>query len=236
MDQRCDQRRRKVDRIMILCHPQMENVMDFTETRIQSLVIESPTFFRTFLQDLYEQIKGEEGLLLLSEQDRPIEIGNWVEIIDNFLNFDLNKKSLLNKIIGEMERISAGDTFFLKTADILQQIEKYTMDLAFSFDCDIVCGRCSVSGLLKGIGVSVRDEYEDPLERLIDYMELVREFERDKLFVYVNLRSFFSDEEVDSFLRTALDHGYRILLVEAQSHKKLPLESRITVDKDLCEF
>lgn len=210
--------------------------MDFTESTVQTLVIESQAFLRTFLQDLYEQIDGEDGILLLSEKERPLEIGNWVEVIDNFLNFDLNKKTLINKIVGEMERISAGDIFFLKTADIMQRVEKYAMDLAFSFDCDIVCGRCSVSGLLKGIGVSVRDEYEDPLERLIDYMELVREFERDKLFVYVNLRSFFSDEEVDGFLRTALDHGYRILLVEAQSHEKLPLESRITVDKDLCEF
>lgn len=75
-----------------------------------------------------------------------------------------------------------------------------------------------------------------PLERLIDYMELVREFERDKLFVYVNLRSFFSDEEIERFLRTALDHGYRILLIDAQSHEKLLLENRVTVDNDLCEF
>lgn len=75
-----------------------------------------------------------------------------------------------------------------------------------------------------------------PLERLIDYMELVREFERDKLFVYVNLRSFFSHEEIERFLRTALDHGYRILLIDAQSHEKLQLENRVTVDNDLCEF
>lgn len=148
----------------------------------------------------------------------------------------MNKKHLRNIFIGQMERISGSDAFFLKTADILQRLEAYTSELAFSFDCDIVCGHCTVGGLLKGMGVTVRDEYEDPLERLIDYMELVREFERDKLFVYVNLRSFFSDAEIEGFLRTALDHGYRVLLVDAQSHEKLPLENRITVDNDLCEF
>lgn len=221
---------------MILCHPQMETIMDFSGTKAQTLVIESPNFLRAFLQDLYDQIDGMEGELVLSEQEKHLAIGNWVEVMDNFLNFDMNKKHLLNKITGQMERIAGSDAFFLKTSDILQRLEAYTSELAFSFDCDIVCGHCTVSGLLKGMGVTVRDEYEDPLERLIDYMELVREFERDKLFVYVNLRSFFSDAEIEGFLRTALDHGYRILLIDAQSHEKLSLESRITVDNDLCEF
>lgn len=221
---------------MILCHPQMETIMDFSGTKAQTLVIEAPNFLRTFLQDLYDQINSMEGELVLSEQDKQLAIGNWVEVMDNFLNFDMNKKPLLNKITGQMERIAGSDAFFLKTSDILQRLEAYTSELAFSFDCDIVCGHCTVSGLLKGMGVTVRDEYEDPLERLIDYMELVREFERDKLFVYVNLRSFFSDAEIEGFLRTALDHGYRILLIDAQSHEKLSLESRITVDNDLCEF
>lgn len=221
---------------MILCHPQMETVMDLSGTKIQTLVIESPHFLRSFLQDLYEQIDGNEGELLLSEKDQKMEIGHWVEVIDNVLCFELNKKHLLNKITAEMERVSASDTFFMKTADILRRIESYTAELAFTFDCDIVCGHCSVSGLLKEIGVSVRDEYDDPLERLIDYMELVREFERDKLFIFVNLRSFFADEEVERFLTTALDHGYRMMLVDAQAHEKLQSESRITVDNDLCEF
>lgn len=221
---------------MILCHPQMETIMDFSKTKVQTLVIEAPSFLRAFLQDLYDQIDGMEGEMVLSEQDKQLAIGNWVEVMDNFLNFDMNKKHLLNKIIGQMEKIAGSDVFFLKTADILQRLEAYTSELAFSFDCDIVCGHCTVGGLLKGMGVTVRDEYEDPLERLIDYMELVREFERDKLFIYVNLRSFFSDAEVEGFLRTALDHGYRILLIDAQSHEKLSLENRITVDNDLCEF
>ncbi len=221
---------------MILCHPQMATIMDFSGAKAQTLVIEAPSFFRAFLQDLYDQIDGMDGELILSEQDKQLSIGNWVEVMDNFLNFDMNKKHLLNKIIGEMERISGNDAFFLKTSDILQRLEAYTSELAFSFDCDIVCGHCTVGSLLKGMGVTVRDEYEDPMERLIDYMELVREFERDKLFVYVNLRSFFADKEIERFLRTALDHGYRILLIDGQAHEKLPLENRITVDNDLCEF
>ena len=86
------------------------------------------------------------------------------------------------------------------------------------------------------IGITLRDDYEDPLERLIDFMELVREFDRDKLFVLVGLRSFFADDRVELFLKTVLEHGYNVLLLDSIAREKLPCEKRLTIDKDLCEF
>ena len=67
-------------------------------------------------------------------------------------------------------------------------------------------------------------------------MELVREFDRDKLFVLLNLRSFFADEHVEKFLETVSVHGYKVLLLDSVSRKKLAHENRITIDNDLCEF
>ena len=67
-------------------------------------------------------------------------------------------------------------------------------------------------------------------------MELVREFDRDKLFVLVNLRSFFDDHDVERFLKTIEEHGHRVLLMDGTERKRLPMERRITIDIDLCEF
>lgn len=110
------------------------------------------------------------------------------------------------------------------------------VSLAFALPGDIVCEKCSVAGILKGIGITLRDDYDDPLERLLDFMELVREFDRDKLFVLAGLRSFFSDAKVELFLDTALAHGYRILLLDSTAREILPHEKRLTIDNDLCEF
>ena len=67
-------------------------------------------------------------------------------------------------------------------------------------------------------------------------MELIREFDRDKLFVLVGLRSFFSDAALEAFGKTALDHGFRMLWLDCVDRKKLSRETRLTIDKDLCEF
>ena len=67
-------------------------------------------------------------------------------------------------------------------------------------------------------------------------MELVREFDGDKLFVTVNMRDWFSDESIQAFMHTVLSHEYKVLMIEACSHSRLCEEQRVTIDMDLCEF
>lgn len=221
---------------MILCHPEIETIMDFTAYSVWSLVIESPLFFRSFLTDLYEQYNGAEGQIVLSENDKQLNISSYVEIISNPLCYPLTNKAIINKITARMEQIANSEDFYLKTAEIMQRLEAHINELAFSLDCDVICNPCNIGSMLKAVGISVRDEYDDPLERLIDYMELVREFDKEKLFVFVNLRSCFSESEISWFFATAQNHGYRILLLDAKAEQKNGYEHRITIDKDLCEF
>lgn len=220
----------------MLCFPQMENIFDFSGTRIPSLVIENPKFFRDFMLDLYGQAAGEEGSLVLSENGKQLEISTWVEIVDNCLHFEINTKMLLGRLQSALERTAVGETFYSKTAAILQSVEEYVDSLSFGFSCDLVCRKCTPAALIKAVSVHVRDEYEDPLERLTDYMELVREFDRDKLFVLLNLRSYFTDAQISAFLKTISSNRYHALLIDCVDRPKLAEESRITVDIDLCEF
>lgn len=221
---------------MILCCPQMETVLEFADGKTPTLVIENPAFLRQFLMELYAQLAGEEGSFVLSDKGKELEISVWVEVLDNCLNFQLNTKTLLGKIQAALERTAVNDIFFLKTTELLQNVELYMDELAFTYNCDLVYQRCTPAGLIKAMAVHIRDAYEDPLERLLDYMELVREFDRDKLFILLHLRSYFAEEQIEMFLKTVSDHGYRVLLVDSQDCEKLPEENRITIDKDLCEF
>lgn len=158
------------------------------------------------------------------------------ELIDNCLNFELNRKTLLNKVCSALEQRAVLEEFFLKTAELLSHLESYMDELAFSLPCDIRCEKCSVSGVIKSTGIHLRDEYDDPLERLLDYMELVREFDREKLFVLVGMRSLFADREMELFFRTVLTHRYRVLLLDSTDRERSQYEKRLTIDKDLCEF
>ena len=67
-------------------------------------------------------------------------------------------------------------------------------------------------------------------------MELFQEFDREKLFVMVNMRSFFADHAMQLFFETVLAHRLRVLLVDSSEKTRLSAEKRLVIDCDLCEF
>lgn len=221
---------------MILAHPQLENVLELSGTKVMTLVIENQDFFREFLQDIQSQIDGYTGKTVLSEQNKLLDWPKYGELTDHFLSMSLNRKTLLTRISAAMEAQAMSEDFYTRSTQLLSQVERYLDDLAFSMDCDVACGECTISGLLKAAGISLREDYADPLEQLLDYMELVRCYEREKLFILVNLRSYFPDEAVSRFLCSAIAHGFTLLLVDSQEHPRLPEERRLVIDKDLCEI
>lgn len=52
----------------------------------------------------------------------------------------------------------------------------------------------------------------------------------------VALTGCLLSELLERFVRTVSAHGYRVLLLDHVEGKKFPMERRLTIDKDLCEF
>ena len=221
---------------MMLAHPEINTVFDFAEKRVCTLVIENPRFFRAFLQDIKGQIDGDKGRAVLSEDNMPIEFSKYAEVIDNYLPFEMGRKTLMTKIVSRMEETAMDEMHYCKTLERMGELERYLKELSFDLPCEVQCSKINISKVLRAVGIEIADDYENDPERMLDYMELTRELERDKLFLFVNLRSYYSDEEGFAFCKTVLEHELSILLVDSVSRDRLPNENRITIDMDLCEF
>lgn len=224
---------------MKFVYGKIDNVFQWKQPAIPTLVVENQNLFRSLLQDVYLSMDGCVTPVVLSSDNRPLNTGKYMEVISDFVNFSINQKGLLSKICAALERVSTDAEHYLATQKLLTDIENAIEDWGFGFSCNIVANKISVSSLLKAAGVELQDDYHgeiEEVERIIDYMELVREFERDKVFVLVNMRSFYSDEVIEQFLKTALSHEYKILMLESSSRPSLSLENRWTIDQDLCEF
>ncbi len=221
---------------MMLAHPQMDTLFDFSGDGINTLVIEAPSFFRQFLQDISLQVSGLEGKAVLSQNNMPITFSKFAEVLDSFLSFEISKKSLVSKLQARLEAEALNERNYVRTMQLLGEVEQFIQELSFELPCTVACDKISIGGVIRSAGIEILDDYGDDLEHILDYMELTRELERDKLFVLVNLRSFYRDEEIAPFFRSILDHSLSVLLVDSVSKALLPLEKRVTVDADLCEF
>ncbi len=224
---------------MRLVYPEIETVFEWPAPTVPVLVIENQRLFRRVLTDIRLATEGVKTAVVLSDSNRPISLSKHVVMISDFLHFELNQKSLLNKVSASLEQSALSEEQYLETQTLLTEIETTIDDWAFAFPCDIVVSKLTVASLLKAVGIALREEYEGEsgeMEKVLDYMELVREFDGDKLFITVNMRNWFSDEIVASFMQTALSHEYKVLMVESYAHSRLSEERRVTIDRDLCEF
>ena len=52
----------------------------------------------------------------------------------------------------------------------------------------------------------------------------------------VNMRTYFSDYDMDTFVESVCLHGFKVLLIESSANRILRNTKRYIVDEDLCEF
>ena len=75
------------------------------------------------------------------------------------------------------------------------------------------------------------------LERVSAYIDLCNNFLKLKLLVFVNLRSYLSDKELEELYNQVRYYNIKLLLVEHYlTSPALPQEKVLVVDKDLCEI
>ncbi len=217
-------------------HPELDRVFNTESDGIPTLIVENRPFFVRILSDIRQQTDGYKGQSILSRNDTPVDFSKNADIVDCFVPFDVNRKSLLTKMVSALEKTAYSPEQTAQTGNMLQQLQDYLDGLAFDYPCDMIFPKLSISGIIKSAGPELRNEYSSIAEAVIDYMELVRTFDRERLFFIVNMRCFVPDGEMALFMSTALSHGYHLIMLESHAYPLLPLEQRTIVDDDLCEI
>lgn len=221
---------------MKFAYPEITGVFDTGNGLYNSVVIENKRLFTDIITDLYNQKDGFEGKTVISDNHTPLQISGRVDIIDKFIPFQLNTKPIVNGIASALERCATNEENFSRALSLIAQTESFLIDLSFELPCSISFENISISSIIKHSGISVESELNSISEKVCEYMELVTEFEKKKMFITVNMRSFVEDEEMEKFAETVIMHGYDVIAIENCAYKKLKIENRIIVDEDLCEI
>ena len=215
-------------------HPDISEIIRFYPGYVSSLVIEDQDLFRKIAEDFYVQSEGAEGDGILSDDNNSLNIGKYTEMIAQYVPFDINRKSLQAKLYTALERVALDPEHYLGTQELLGNIENSISEWSECLDVELDHSRLSVSSVIKSSGVRFLEDTVGTLEKILDFMEIVREFEGDKLFVFFQLRSYFSYADVKLFLETAVSRDYFVLLIDSAEYDRLDFERRIVIDPDLC--
>jgi len=221
---------------MTLVYPEIDHVFDTETALVNTVVIENQTLFFSLLQDIVMQLQGLDGKIVLSDKQKILKIDKNVELLDRFIPFELNQKSIQNKLYSMIEHLLEEDVYYHDTVQIKAEIEAYLNRLSLNFPYEIDFQSINVNALLKASNVRLSEEYPNLSEKILDYIGIVRELDRNKLFITVNLRSFISDEEAEALCKEFIVRRYDIIMLESTARKRLSTEKRYIIDSSLCEI
>lgn len=222
---------------MKLVHSELSGAIITDAVMFTEWIIESPKYFSEYLQELYWQYEKGDGRFVLSQGDKILELSKYMEIIVNPFTVEINSRKILNKLYANLDKISKEEQLYTKTMELTAYIHEYLIQLEqqtnyiLSFDDNL-----EMSALLKALGVKHEEMEEDFFERLIRYVKIAVEVLSTKVFVLVNIRSYFTDDQIQELIKEIRYQEAKILFIESQERACMEGGMRYIIDRDGCEI
>ena len=217
---------------MKLANSKFFETLDF-EKESQTLVVENVELLRTIILQLKFQINNRIGDFILSDNDEILDISKNILLITDVFEISSLSKQLKNKLQQYVETSYDNDDLY---QDVYQKLIEFGNDLINSAPYPL-CFSQSLTriDIIKILDIQLEHNYSSLLEEVIDYIDIFSQIIKTKLFVFVSLRSFLTDEEFKNFMKIMDYKGIRILLIE----RYLSLDNGINnnvhiIDNDLC--
>ncbi len=222
---------------MKLVHPALEMKLQLPAGICCQWVIESPSLMAQYLQELLLQASGEDGNFVLSYKDKELSIAKYAEIIINPFAVDINNKKVLQKLYSELSALAAGETLYMETQTIQAELQTYFYQLehesAYMLECD---ANVDLAALFKTLNVKFVDDTHELPERLHQYIRVMAQLAGIRLFVFVNLRSYLTNTQLQELVEFAAYQEIAILLIESQQREFANDMPQYIIDVDLCEI
>lgn len=224
---------------MKLIHPYLERQIIFEENKVNILTVENQKLFSEIVQEFMGILNGSTGKFVLSEEMDIINFGKVGDLCMDIFSCDVNSKKTITKLYELLREKSVDENFHLKTNELLSRILKYTEDLIFEFEEYELSYNLAIdiATIFKALEIKFDSSNKTYLEKLLDYVYINSEFLSKKLFVFVNLKSFLLEKELEAFYQMMFYKKINILLLEnVEREEKLNCEEYHVIDHDLCQI
>ena len=217
---------------MKLANSKFFETLEF-ECGSQTLVVENVELLRTIILQLKFQINNKIGDFILSDNDAILDISKNILLITDVFEISDLSKQLKNKLQQYVESSYDNDDLY---QDVYQKLIEFGNDLTNSSPYPL-CFNQEISkfDIIKLLDIQFEHNYSSLLEEVIDYIDIFSQIIKTKLFVFVSLRSFLTDEEFNNFMKIMDYKGIRVLLIERYLLLDTGTNNNVhIIDKDLC--
>ena len=212
----------------------LENDITFTEEYINVLQIQDKKLFTNVINSLNDNINNiddtKERIIIL-DNDTEIKIEKEVLMFIDVFNIDFNQKKIEKIYKQEFERMSEFQTIFQKLQ--LNVLDVFN-EFPFEFNYKESIG---IQEYLKLLGLKISNNKGKIIDTVFSLIDVVEYLSVAKLLVFVNLKLYLSDDEVNEIYKYAMYKKVNILLIETGEEKE-PIENEkiLYIDSDYDEI
>ena len=212
-----------------------ENDIVFSDEYINVLEIQNKKLFMKYVNILYGKELTEELRLLESEKE--VNISNCVTVYSDFFNLELNDRKVLNKLYQHIEMsidVEIKELFNVELVKVKEVVEK----IVESYDLDlIISDTISFGEIARAIDLKINYEGKSLLEILLVVLDLESELSISKVLVFINLKLYLNNEELEELYKYSKYKKINILLIDSMCYgTTLKYEKKLIIDEELVEF
>lgn len=222
---------------MKLAHVDTERVIELDCRKAVEWIIESPAFFQRYVQLLNYQAEGRDGEFVLSDGDVILDISKCAEVIMNPFTLDFEDRRIQKKLYTGLQKTAYGEEMFLETQKITAALQGYIFQLENVCGYDIeIDTAVDIQMLFKALGVRLEGGEYNFSEKIAQYMKIMAELMGKKLLVFVNIRSYLEDEQIQELMKNAVYNEISLLFIENVQRDFAGMKNYYIIDKDGCEI
>lgn len=216
----------------------IDNELIVEDNKILNIEIYNKKFFYRFIKDLnlIENGNAIEEISAFNKQNEEINLTNKIEILSDFLDFDLyNKKysSDFQKYIvknSEEKNIDKIVKEYSKVYDSISNIVNL-IDIPITIKNDF-----DFESIIKSFKFEV-NFFDNLLNNLIDLLEVKLNLSKEKIYVFINLKSYLSNEDLLELYKYIFAKNINSIFIDTNKYDDLNDNvNKIIIDTDLDEF
>ena len=220
----------------------LENDMIFTEEYINVLQIQDKKLFTNVINSLNDNINNIEDTkerIIILDNDTEIKIEKEVLMIIDVFNIDFNQKKIQNALYNKIEKIYKQEFERMSEfQNVFQKLQLNVLDVfnefPFEFNYKESIG---IQEYLKLLGIKISNNKEKIIDPIFSLIDVVEYLSIAKLLIFVNIKLYLGNDEIQEVYKYAMYKKVNILLIETGEEKE-PLENEkiLYIDSDYDEI
>ena len=219
---------------MMLASSKWEHKILFEDGSITHLVIENPITFREYVLELQAQLNGDDGYFVLSQDNAEVCISKNIAMLTDPICFEFDTRKINAKITKDIIGMACSGEYCKNVYPLLSSMISMAENLVESYPMNITYEEPTIEGISKMLSFHLNPEYEEPAEKLLEWMNIYHDVMGIGNFVILNSVLFFTEEELLQLSLEASSLKHNILFIDQTC--KYKCGGRIIIDSDNCEI